>query len=75
MNPKNGKSAVAVIGDAGPAAWTGKSFGGSPELMAHLELKDGKQKGAVVLFFIDDQDRAVALGPVTQPVSAFIAQK
>lgn len=64
VNPENGKAVTAVIADAGPAAWTGKHFGGSPELMAHLELNKGKQKGAVVLFFIDDKNNTVALGPV-----------
>lgn len=64
INPKNGKAIVAVIGDAGPAAWTGKSFGGSPELMQYLELKDGRQKGAVVMLFVDESSQPIAVGPV-----------
>lgn len=64
VNPQNGKAVTAVIADAGPAAWTGKHFGGSPEVMAHLELNSGNQKGAVVLFFIDDRNNAITLGPV-----------
>ncbi len=64
VNTQNGKAVTAVIADAGPAAWTGKHFGGSPEVMAHLDLNTGKQKGAVVLFFIDEGSNRVALGPV-----------
>lgn len=64
VNPQNGEAAVAVVADAGPAAWTGKHFGGSPEIMAHLKLNVGKQKGPVLLFFVDDPDNKVPLGPV-----------
>lgn len=64
VNPENGKAVVAVIGDAGPAAWTGKHLGGSPETMYHLERKDGKQRGPVLYFFIDDPDDTIALGPI-----------
>lgn len=64
VNPKNGKAIIAVVGDAGPAAWTGKHFGGSPEVMGYLEMKDGRQKGPVVLFFVDDPDNKVPLGPL-----------
>ena len=40
VNPENGKAVVAVIGDAGPAVWTGKHLGGSPEVMTYLERYD-----------------------------------
>lgn len=63
-NPKNGKIIVAVVGDAGPARFTGKSFGGSPEVMAYLEAKDGAQKGPVVMFFADDPENKIPLGPI-----------
>lgn len=36
VNTENGNAVVAAIGDSGPAAWTGKQFGGSPEVMEHL---------------------------------------
>jgi hypothetical protein len=75
VNPANGKSVVAVIGDAGPAAWTGKHFGGSPEIMAELKLNHGKQKGAVLLFFVDEKDQHVALGPVEQSERMYIAKR
>lgn len=63
VNTKNGNAVVADIADAGPAAWTGKVFGGSPEVM---EALGGKKytKGAVVVFFVDDPNNTVPLGPV-----------
>lgn len=65
VNPQNGKAVVAVIGDAGPAAWTGKHLGGSPEVMKYLERYDGAQRGPVLYFFIDDPDNTVPLGPIS----------
>jgi hypothetical protein len=64
VNSVNGKTIAAVVADAGPAAWTGKHFGGSPEVMAFLGLNVGKQKGPVILFFVDDLENKVPLGPV-----------
>lgn len=65
VNPQNGKAVVAVIGDAGPAQWTGKQLGGSPEVMIHLERRDGRARGPVLYFFIDDAENTVPLGPIT----------
>ncbi len=64
VNPKTGQAVVAVIGDAGPAEWTGKHLGGSPEVMDALGLADGPRKGPVLYFFIDDPEDKVPLGPV-----------
>jgi len=64
VNPDNGKAIVVVIGDAGPAEWTGKSLGGSPEVMQYLQRVDGAQKGPVVYFFVDDPNDTIPLGPV-----------
>ncbi|HVT01302.1 MAG TPA: hypothetical protein VHE53_03675 [Patescibacteria group bacterium] len=64
VNPQNGKAIVVVIGDAGPAEWTGKSLGGSPEVMKYLERVDGKARGAVLYYFIDDPDNKIPLGPI-----------
>ncbi len=63
VNTKNGNAVVAAIADSGPAAWTGKHFGGSPEVMEYL---GGPRytKGPVVLFFVDDPENKVPLGPV-----------
>ena len=63
VNTQNGNAVVAAIADSGPAAWTGKVFGGSPEVMEYLGGPRYK-KGPVVLFFVDDPDNKVPLGPV-----------
>jgi len=64
VNPVNGQAVVAVIGDAGPANWTGKQFGGSPETMKELNLHLGPRHGTVLLMFIDDPNDQVPLGPI-----------
>lgn len=63
VNTKNGNAVIASIADAGPAAFTGKHFGGSPEVMEYLGGSRYK-KGAVLLFFVDDPENKVPLGPV-----------
>ncbi|MDO8340674.1 MAG: hypothetical protein Q7T59_01745 [Candidatus Woesebacteria bacterium] len=63
VNTKNGNSIIASIADSGPAAWTGKHFGGSPEVMEYLGGPRYK-KGAVLIFFIDDPENKISLGPV-----------
>lgn len=63
LNTENGKAVVASIADSGPAAWTGKHFGGSPEVMDYLGGPKYK-KGPVILFFVDDPENKVPLGPV-----------
>lgn len=75
VNPRNGKAVVAVIGDSGPATWTGKSFGGSPEVMRALDAHDGRgirdintggggAKDRVFVFFVNDPENSVPLGPI-----------
>lgn len=64
VNPNNGKAMVVCIGDAGPAVWTGKHLGGSPEVMKYLERVDGRQRGPVLYFFIDDPEDKIPLGPI-----------
>lgn len=64
VNPDNGKAMVVVIGDAGPAQWTKKHLGGSPEVMHYLERVDGSQVGSVVYFFINDPEDKIPLGPI-----------
>jgi hypothetical protein len=63
VNTKNGNAVVAAIADSGPAAWTGKQFGGSPEVMEYLGGTKYK-KGEVIVFFVDDPENKVPLGPV-----------
>lgn len=65
VNPKTGQTVVAVVGDSGPATFTGKSFGGSPELMHEVGLGSGPRKGEVILFFVDDPQNLVPLGQVS----------
>lgn len=64
VNPDNGNAIVADIGDSGPAPFTGKQLGGSPEVMGYLKRVDGAGKGPVLYFFIDDPDNKISLGPV-----------
>ncbi|MFA5932831.1 MAG: hypothetical protein WCV81_01035 [Microgenomates group bacterium] len=64
VNPKTGQAVVAVIGDAGPAEWTGKHLGGSPEVMEGVGLAGGPRKGPVLYFFLDDPQNKVPLGPL-----------
>ncbi|MBI2028270.1 MAG: hypothetical protein HYT07_01545 [Candidatus Levybacteria bacterium] len=64
VNPNNGMSIVTDIADAGPAEWTGKHLGGSPEVMRYLERVDGALKGGVLYFFIDDPNDNIPLGPI-----------
>lgn len=65
VNPNNGKAIIADIADAGPAEWTGKHLGGSPEVMHYLERFDGRQRGPVLYFFISDPDDKIPLGPIS----------
>jgi len=66
VNLKNGESVVTALGDAGPANWTGKQFGASPETMEALNLHLGPRKGLVLFLFLDDPDNKIPLGPVTK---------
>ncbi len=72
INPANNKVMVAAVADAGPAWWTGKHFGGSPEVMAYLEINYGRQNHPVVLFFLDDPDGKIPLGPVKYNYEKFL---
>ncbi|MFC1649488.1 hypothetical protein ACFL2C_02105 [Patescibacteria group bacterium] len=63
INTLNGKAVVGAIADSGPAAWTGKHYGGSPEVMDYLGGQRYK-KGPVLVFFVDDPENKVPLGPV-----------
>jgi hypothetical protein len=64
VNPKTGQAVVGDMGDAGPGQSTGKSFGGSPEVMHELGLATGPRKGAVIFMFIDDPENKIPLGPI-----------
>ena len=64
VNPANGKTVITAVADAGPANWTGKHFGGSPEVMNYLGIDYGMQNHPVVMFFLDDPNHEVPLGPL-----------
>lgn len=64
VNPATGQAVVCDIADSGPAVWTGKHLGGSPEVMIELGLGEKVRKGPVLYFFINDPDNKIALGPV-----------
>lgn len=72
INPENGEMVVGVIADAGPADWTGKHFGGSPEVMKTLDLHLKSRKGKIILLFVDDPQNEIPLGKVTGPISSNI---
>lgn len=63
IDTQTGRAVVAVVADSGPAAWTGKQFGGSPEVMNTLGGPNYKN-GKVLLFFVDDPENRVPLGPI-----------
>ncbi len=64
VNTQNGKTVIADVADAGPANFTGKQYGGSPEVMAYLGLNVHMQKGPVILMFVNDPNNEIPLGPV-----------
>lgn len=70
INPDSGQAVVGVLGDAGPAEFTGKSFGGSPEVMHYLGYGGGPRKGRVIFYFLDDPQDKIPLGPLSAKVSS-----
>ncbi len=64
VNPDNGKSIVCDIADSGPSWWTGKQFGGSPEVLAYLGIDYGMQNHPVVMLFLNDPNNEIPLGPL-----------
>lgn len=69
VNPATGEAVVTVLADSGPAEWTGKQFGASPEAMKAISLHKGPRKGLVVFFFVDDPNDQIPLGPVTGKIN------
>ena len=60
INPRNGVVVAGVLEDAGPEAWTGRKFGGSPEVINELELS--KTGPHVLMYFVDDPQDQIPLG-------------
>ena len=69
INPATGTAVVGVVGDAGPAKFTGRQFGGSPQVMHDLGFYPKTHEGRVLLLFVDDPEDKVPLGPVIQPLT------
>lgn len=65
INTQTGKAVVACLGDSGPATWTGKEFGGSPEVMAALGYYPKASRGDMFIVFLDDPGDTFPLGPVS----------
>lgn len=65
VNTRTGQAAVGVVGDAGPAQFTGKSYGGSPEMMESLGLAKGPRKGEILLLLVNDPENKIPLGSVS----------
>ena len=65
INPAEKVAVVAVVGDAGPAAWVQKQFGGSPEVIREGKIWSPKSRGRILLLFVDDPDDKIPLGPIS----------
>ncbi len=65
INPVERLAVVGVVGDAGPAAWVQKQFGGSPEIIREGKIWSPKSRGRVLLLFVDDPDDKIPLGPIS----------
>lgn len=64
VNPAEAVAVVGVIGDAGPAQWVKKQFGGSPEVVREGKIWSPKSQGKVLLWFVDDPENKIPLGPI-----------
>lgn len=60
VNPATGKVVIGALEDAGPEVWTGRSFGGSPEVMEALGFGGGGSQA--YMFFVDDSGDKIPLG-------------
>ena len=69
INPQNGAAVVAVIADAGPAKWTGKQFGGSPQVMYDLGFYPKRTTAKTLVLFLDDPENKISLGPIDYPAN------
>lgn len=63
INPAEEMAVVGVVGDAGPAEWVKKQYGGSPEVIREGKIWSQKSRGRVILLFVEDPDNKIPLGP------------
>lgn len=64
INPTEEIAVVGIVGDAGPAQWVQKQFGGSPEVIREGKIWSPNAKGRVMLFFVNDPNDEIELGPI-----------
>ncbi len=64
INPSEEVAVVGVVGDAGPAEWVKKQFGGSPEIIREGKIWSPKAHGKILLLFVDDPEDQIPLGPI-----------
>lgn len=64
INPAEEIAVVGVVGDAGPAEWVKKQYGGSPEVIREGKIWSPISRGRVILLFVDDPSNQVPLGPI-----------
>lgn len=65
INPSEETAVVGVVGDIGPSAWMQYQFAASPEVIRDGAVWSQKALGHVFLFFVDDPDGTIPLGPVS----------
>jgi hypothetical protein len=65
INPAEKVAVVGVVGDAGPALWVKKQFGGSPEIIREGKIWSKASRGRVLLFFVNDPEDKIPLGPMS----------
>ena len=64
VNPKRKLAVVGVVADIGPFNLVRAQFGGSPEVIRLGQIWHPQNKGRVALFFVQDPDDQVPLGPI-----------
>jgi hypothetical protein len=75
VNPAEEVAVVGVVGDAGPALWVKKQFGGSPEVIREGKIWSKSSRGRVMLFFVDDPENKIPLGPIELKAATLLAEK
>ncbi|HEX7017353.1 MAG TPA: hypothetical protein VF209_00390 [Patescibacteria group bacterium] len=64
INPADQVAVVGVVGDAGPALWVNKQYGGSPEVIREGKIWSKAARGKVILLFVNDPEDTIPLGPI-----------
>lgn len=75
INPAEQVAVVGVVGDAGPAMWVQKQFGGSPEIIREGKIWSPKSRGKIMLLFVDDPNDEVPLGPIDLDFATTLARR